>query len=143
MAVHITSAIAIAVCNAINAYLDAGSGPGTLVIYDGTRPANADTAVSGQVALVTFALHDPAFAPAAAVAGGGQATANDIDPVVAAATGTATWFRAYDSDGKSVFDGAVTDTTGTGDLKLSSTSIVTGIDVTVVSLTANMGTGAA
>lgn len=142
MAVRISTAAALAACNAITALIDAGDVAGTLVIYDGARPASADTAITTQTALVTFEFGDPAFASAVDVNNSGHATANLIAAVQADETGTAAWFRVYDSDDNPVYDGTVTDTNGNGDLKVSSTAIVQGIDVTVVSLTASMPKGA-
>lgn len=142
MAVRISTAAAIAACNTLTSLIDAGSGVGTLVIYDGARPANVDTAVTTQTALVTFEFSDPAFASAVDANNAGHATANLIAAVQADETGTASWFRVYDSDDNPIYDGTVTDTNGNGDLKVSSTAIVQGIDVTVVSLTASMPKGA-
>ena len=141
MSIRIASAAAIAACNAINALVDGGSAGGKLNIYAGSRPATVDTAVSGQTLLVSFTLGDPSFGAATDVTDGGQATANSIAAVQAAATGTATWFRVFDSDNAPIFDGDVTNTAGSGDLKLSSVSIVSGIDVSVVSLTTKMPKG--
>ncbi|ERP95704.1 hypothetical protein Q669_29490 [Labrenzia sp. C1B10] len=138
MALSITKAMAIAACDFLNAYLDAGAANGTLTVFNGTRPADLETAISGQTPLVTFDFADPAFQAAVDASGGGHATANAITSVTAANTGEATFFRAFDSDGNPVMDGSVSNTGGSGDLKLSSTSIVSGIDVTVVSLTITM-----
>ena len=52
------------------------------------------------------------------------------------ATGTASWFRAFKSDGTSpVFDGTVGVTGGGFDLEMPTTSIVQHAEVTVSSLT--------
>lgn len=139
MTVRLSNAAARAACDSINGLIDVGSGGAAkLTIYDGARPANVDDAITGQTTLVDFDLPSPAFAAATDTAGGGHATANEIDTVQADATGTATFFRAFDKDGNAVFDGSITDTTGSGDLKLSSTAVISGIDVSVVSLTTTM-----
>lgn len=139
MAVRLSNAAARAACDAINNLINAGSaGAATLVVYSGARPADVDTDVVAQVALVVFNLPSPAFAPAVDAGAGGHATANAITSVVAAATGTASFFRIYNRDGDGVFDGSVTDTAGAGDLKLSSTAVIKDIDVSVVSLTTTM-----
>jgi len=142
MGVRLSAVAAIAACNAINRLLDMSDTPGSLVVYDGARPANVDTAISTQKALVTFVLPNPAFNNAVDTTNGGHATAGAVTPVKAAQTGTATFFRIFDGDGVAVFDGTVTDTTGNGDLKLSSTAVIKDIDVTVVSLTTTMPKGA-
>ncbi|MDQ0317733.1 hypothetical protein [Amorphus orientalis] len=143
MTVSIAAAAAMAACDAINGFIDAGASAGTLVIYEGTRPASVATAIGAQTALVTLTLGDPAFAAAVDTTAGGHATANPVDPVQAGASGTAQFFRIFDGDGDAVIDGDVTDTAGNGDLKLSSTAVVAGIDVTVVSLTTTMPKSAA
>ena len=55
--------------------------------------------------------------------------------MTAVAAGTAGWFRAYDSTGAAVFDGAVTATGGGGELQLGSTSLSSGIQVDITSFT--------
>jgi hypothetical protein len=100
-------------------------------LYDGTQPATADTAITSQVKLAHLTFGTPAFGAAAA----GVATANAIgNDASADATGTATWFRAYKSDGTSaVFDGSVG--TSGANLNLSSVSIIAGGTVGVTSFT--------
>lgn len=110
---------------------------GFLDIYDGSQPADADTAVSGQTKLAHLALS----ATAAGAASGGVLTFSAItDDSSADATGTAAWFRVTTSGGTAVFDGDVsTVAAGTGDLQLDSTSITAGQTVSVTSLTITEG----
>lgn len=143
MAVRISSAAAIAACDAIVDLVDGGAAGGELIIYSGTRPATVDTTITDQTELVTFTLADPSFGNATDVTAGGVATLEDVAAVQASATGTATFFRMFDSDGNAILDGEVTDTEGSGDLKLSSTSVIQDIEVTIVSMTATMPKGAA
>ncbi len=132
----ISNTLARKIVDAAAAAVDAGSGAnGKLVIYSGSVPAQCDTALGAQVALVTFNLPKPAYGAAAEVGDSAVATANAISVATAAAGGTATFYRIFDTDGKAVIQGDVTDTNGTGSLKISTTAIVQGIDVTVVSLT--------
>lgn len=108
---------------------DGGAGAGTLKIYTGSQPADADDAESGTL-LVTLTLNDPAFAAAS-----GGTKALDVSPVVTAAagnTGTAGWFRIEDSTGVNVLDGACGE--GSGELSLDNTDITSGQDVTINSL---------
>jgi hypothetical protein len=112
---------------------------GYLRLYDGTQPATADTAITTQTLLSTLRFGATAFAAASA----GVAVANAIaqDPS-AAATGTATWFRALKSDGTTVvFDGAISTVTGTADLVLTSDSITMGAIVTVNGFTYQQAKG--
>jgi hypothetical protein len=110
---------------------------GLLRIYDGSQPADADTAVGAQ----TLLAECPLSATAAAAASGGVLTFNAITSEASApATGTATWFRVVTSAGAAVFDGDVsTVAAGTGDLQLDSTSITATQVVNVDSLTVTEG----
>jgi hypothetical protein len=78
---------------------------GYLRLYSGTRPADADTALSGNTLLAELRFSATAF-PASS---GGVATANAITSDASAdATGTATFYRALKSDGTTVVaDGGV------------------------------------
>jgi hypothetical protein len=92
-----------------------------LKILSGSQPAGggAETTVLAQLTCDVAA-----FAPAAS---GGVLTLNGITADTAAdASGTATWFRIYQSDGTTwVLDGDVTtQSAGTGDLQLDDTAIV-------------------
>lgn len=84
--------------------LGALANSGVIRIYDGTQPANADTAVSGQTLLVTLTFGATAFGAAS----GGVITANAITPGTVIANSTPTWCRILKSDGTTVlFDGSV------------------------------------
>ncbi|MEK9722830.1 MAG: hypothetical protein VW405_05010 [Rhodospirillaceae bacterium] len=117
------NAAADAVCPLLN--------NGYLRIYDGTQPATADTAISTQTLLAELRWNATAFGSASS----GVSTANSITADSSAdATGTATWFRALESDGSTVvFDGSVS--TSGADLNLNSVSITAGSAVSVTSFT--------
>lgn len=104
---------------------------GYLRIYDGTQPANADTAVSTQTLLAELRFNATAFGAGVA----GVATANAFTQDASANnTGTATWFRALKSDGTTVvFDGSVG--TATANLILNSVAIQSGAEVEVTAFT--------
>lgn len=116
-----------AACDAVVDLLDNGY----FRIYDGSQPATADTAVSTQTLLAELRFNATAFGAAAA----GVATANAFTQDTSAnATGTASWFRALKSDGTTVlFDGSVG--TGTHNLVITTTSIVSGGTVSVTAFT--------
>lgn len=125
---------------AVNAQADALSDlldNGYLRIYDGTQPANANTAVSTQVLLAELRFN----ATASAAASAGTLTMNAITQDSSADnTGTATWFRALKSDGSTVvFDGSVG--TSSCDINLGSTSITSGSSVGVTSMTFTVSAG--
>jgi len=125
---------------AVNAQADALSDlldNGYLRIYDGTQPANANTAITTQVLLAELRFN----ATASPAASGGVLTMNSITQDSSANnTGTATWFRALKSDGSTVvFDGSVG--AASCDLNLGSTSITSGASVAVTSMTYTVSAG--
>jgi hypothetical protein len=94
----------------------AGSGA-KISIYQGTQPANANTAISTQTLLVTCTL-----AGAFGTDTDGTLTLGTVNPGTAVATGTAQFFRIFKSDGTTVvMDGSVG--TSGADMNLDNTSI--------------------
>ena len=104
---------------------------GYLRIYDGTQATDANTALGAQTLLAELRFGATAFGSAS----GGAASANSITADSSAnASGTATWFRALESDGSTVvFDGSVG--TSGADLNLNSVAISSGASVSVSSFT--------
>lgn len=141
MTLRVTQAIAAIMCNAgAAAFTAAGTAPNALLqIMSGAKPAELTTPIGAQLRLVEFTLPDDLFEDAVPTTGGATATANDIPsasalPAAGAGT-TATWWRLLDKEGNVTADGTCTDTAGDGDMKLANTTIVSGIDVTIVSWT--------
>lgn len=118
----------------LNAQLDVLNS-GYFRIYSGTRPATPDTALSGNTLLAELTFGATAFAAAS----GGTKTANAIGSDTSAdATGTATFFRAFKTDGTTaVVDGTV-GTSGT-DAIINSTSIVAATTVSCSSMVITAG----
>lgn len=117
-----------AAADAVVDRLDAGSAAGTVKVYTGSQPATPAAAPTGTL-LVTFTLNDPAFGSAV----DGVATL-DVDPALTAvgvAAGDAGWFRAADSDGNVVFDGACA--ASGSELNLSTIAVAVGASVAVTS----------
>jgi hypothetical protein len=103
-------------------------------IYSGTRPTNADTALSGNTLLAELALSST-FAVGAS---GGVLTANSITADSSAdATATATFGSLLTSGGTRKVDFNVG--TSGSDLNLNTTSIVTGAQVSISSMTITSG----
>ena len=135
MATRISTAAQNAACNAVVDLVDGGSGAGYVEIRSGSQPATANTAATGSV-LATITYSDPAFGSASS----GTATA-DITPaltVAASATGTAGWFRVYDSAAAGIYDGNITVTGGGGDMTVNTTSLVSGVDFTITAQSVTM-----
>lgn len=118
MTIRVAVAARNAALDTIVDRVDAGGAAGTIKIYTGAQPANADTAATGTL-LATLTCALPAFDPAAT-----GAVALDADPdltTTATAAGTAGWARVADSNGATVFDGSV-GTSGT-DFIINATAI--------------------
>ncbi len=125
-ALRLTNAAVNAEADAFARLLDNGY----LRLYSGTQPATADSALSGNTLLAELRF-SATSAPAAAA---GVLTFSAITTdTVADATGTASFFRAFKSDGTTaVYDGSVG--TSAADLVLDSVAIQAGADVAVTSL---------
>lgn len=120
MAVTYSTAVKTARMEAVIAQIDAGTGPGKLVIRTG---ANA--------VLATIILTDPCGTAASGV------LTFDFDPDISAtATGTGTAANAIitDSNDVTIISGLTVGTSGS-DINLDSTSITTGQTVTITAAT--------
>jgi hypothetical protein len=96
-------------------------------IYSGTQPANANTAISTQTLLVSLPISGSFGTDS-----NGTITLSSVTSANATATGTATFFRIFKSDGTTVvMDGSVG--TSGADMNLDNTSIATGQTVTITS----------
>jgi hypothetical protein len=94
---------------------------GSIKVYSGTQPANANTALSGNTLLATLTL----ASPAGAVSSGGTFTFGTITSGTAAATGTASFARFFQSDGTTVVCDCDVGTSGATFI-LDTVSIVSG-----------------
>jgi hypothetical protein len=121
---------------ALNAILD-NLNTGKLRFYSGTRPTDADTALSGNTLLAELTFGATAFAAAS----GGVANANAIsDDTAADATGTASFARLFESDGTTVVCDLSVGTSGT-EIVVATTSFVqfARIQVTALAITFPVG----
>lgn len=128
MTIHIKASVRDARAQDIIDAIDAGAGPGKLLIYGDTQAVNADTAVGAQTLLLELVLQDPC-----GTTNGSGVITFDITPTItddALDTDTATWGRFVDSTGAVVLDGTV----GT-DITLTDATLETGQTVTVISAT--------
>jgi hypothetical protein len=116
-----------------NARLDAiesaiGTAP-LLRIYSGTPPANCAAALSGNTLLAEITLPSDWMA---AASGGTKAKSGTWTDSSANATGTASFYRIFDSAGATCHEqGTVTITGGGGDLEVDNTSFASGQQFTV------------
>lgn len=104
---------------------------GILRIYDGTRPTDADTAISGNTVLAELTMNATSFGAAS----GGVLTANAITSDSSAnATGTASWARLWQSNGTTPIADFSVGTSG-AECILNTLSIVSGAVVSCSSCT--------
>jgi hypothetical protein len=119
---NLSDAAANVEANALAALMNGG----TLNLYSGPQPVNANTALAGNTLLASLGFGSPAFGAAS----GGVIDANPIAGGVAVATGTATFARVLEADGETVvMDLAVG--VANAAIILNSTAIVAGSTVTV------------
>lgn len=103
-----------------------------LKIRSGSLPADCGTADTG-TALAVMSLPSDWMSNASA---GSKAKLGTWQDTSADATGTASYFRVYKSDGTTCqMQGTITATGGGGDMTIDSTSITSGQQVTVTSFT--------
>lgn len=99
---NLANATALLGMDAIADRVDAGTTDpnGAIVVYDGTPPADADTALSGNTVLATVELQNPAFNAAADAAPGAIVTLQGVplSDLAIDATGTATFARLFNRD---------------------------------------------
>lgn len=110
---------------------------GKLRFYSGTRPTDADTALSGNTLLAELTMNATAFGSASA----GVITANAITSDSSAdATGTASFVRITQSDGSTAWADLSVGTSGT-EVILNTVSIVSGAQVSISSFTVTLPVG--
>lgn len=128
------ASIAVARRNALLDAYGARFNGGTLKVYAGSVPASADAALGAATLLGTLTFGNPAFAAAAA----GSMSANAItQDAQADASATATFYRAFESDGTTVIEQGTVGTTG-ADLNLNTTTIVANGPIQVSSFVRTM-----
>lgn len=122
---------------ALNAWID-NLNSGKFRVYSGTRPTDADTALSGNTLLAELVLNST-FSPNAS---GGVLTANAVTADSSAdATGTASFIRVFESDGTTVFADLSVGTSG-AEVNFATLSFVAGASISVASLSISFPVGA-
>lgn len=123
---RITNAVATAMADVLGDALDSG----TIKIYTGTIPTDADTALGAQTLLATLTFNAAAFPSGT----NGVITAAAITSDSSAdATGTAAWARIASSGGTTKMD--VTVGTSGDDINFNSVAFQAGAAISITSLT--------
>lgn len=126
---RITNAVASAMADVIGDSLDSG----TIKIYTGTIPTDADTALGAQTLLATLTFNAAAFAAAS----NGVITAGAITSDTSAdATGTAAWARIATSGAVTKMD--VTVGTSGDDINFNSVAFQVGATISITAMTITM-----
>jgi len=138
-AVSIANTVAILAVDAVTASFDLDTPPAIIRIYDGTAPADVDTALSSNTLLAELPMSNPAFLGGADAAPGAVDTADTItDDSSANATGSpATFFRIETGTASTDKLQGEIGTSG-ADLNLNTTSITQGDIVSITSMTVTM-----
>lgn len=119
MAVKLSNELRTAMATAIISSIDS-NGAGKITIYDGSQPVNPDTAVVAQKVLSEHTLSNPC-----GTASNGVLTFSAItEDQFANNSGTATWARITDGNGKAIADASVSVVGGSGDLHMNTVNII-------------------
>lgn len=134
MTVFIRNTTARALADLIDDHVNGGCSNAVINIYDGSVPADADTAIAGQTLLAELTMSDPAFGAAQDAMPGAVITADTITSDASAnATGTATFLRILDSDSNVIMQMSVGE--ACEDVNFNTTSFVMGGQIDITSLT--------
>lgn len=119
MILRISSHARSALAQTFRDLLDGGAGAATIEVRSGTIPNAADDIETGQL-LAVLTCSDPCGSESS-----GVLTLDEIEEEKRAlATGRATWARAKDGDGQTIFDCDISNQRGGGMLELNTTVIV-------------------
>ena len=112
--------------SAVVAFLDTGAAVARVRLYPGPRPLVSTAAGSG------FLTELPLLKPSGSVLDGVLALAPG-EPVLNANSGVAAWARVINGNDETAFDCDVTDTAGTGEIKIQNTVLYEGGETRMVS----------
>lgn len=141
MALQLSTTARTGAVTAIATAIYAAGGTPSMVIYSGTEPANAAAALSGSTVLASGNLAATASAEFSEAAGAMSIVSNLVlTGQSGAGTGTpGTFFRVLDSASACHMQGTVGATGSGADLILPTTTIATGMTVTITSDTVTEG----
>lgn len=111
-----------------------------VILYGGTPPTNADTALSGNTVLATLVCASTPISGFSDTGTAARATFAAIGSATAVATGTASFFRIVDNAGTTVKAQGSAGTSAT-DLILNTTAITSGSTVAITSATIDLPKG--
>lgn len=133
MGLSLTPAVAEGLLNATGLAEALGSAS-KIVVYSGTPPAAAASSLGSNTVLATLVMSSPPFSGFADTGTVARATMDAITSAVAAATGTATFYRHLDSAGTTVKAQGTVGITGSGaDLIVNTAAFTSGSDISISS----------
>jgi hypothetical protein len=112
--------------SAVVVFLDTGAGVAMVRIYPGVRPLVSAAPETG------FLVELPLLKPSGSVLDGALTLAPG-EPALNANSGVAAWARVVNGNGETAFDCDVSDTAGTGEIKIQSTVLYEGGETRMVS----------
>lgn len=141
MTTKISNVAARAMLQAIVDLFDSGS---YVKIYTGTQPAGGPDATETGSLLATITMNATPWGTVTDANPGATVSANSMSADTSAdATGTAGWFRAYDSNNTPIIDGAVGEAGSGAEMILDEADITVGGVVTIASWTLTLAESAA
>ncbi len=128
MGISLSDAARTEMATGLRDTIDAGASPGYVEIRTGSKPASVATGATGTL-LATVTLADPSGTVSA-----GVLTLSGLPKTDTAAdnTGTAGWFRIFDSTGAGVLDGTAGGTGSGADMIIDNPALVTGQTFSIV-----------
>lgn len=132
MAVFYSQSFAVAIAEMLRTRMASG---GKLQVFDGTRPATPDTAVTSQNMLVEFTIPGPAFEAPTFDAANNRVVmpGTPVSPATSMNAGFATWARLLDFTGTPVYDGNCGNLLSNALFKISNTNVQAGSSISVAS----------
>ena len=124
---ELSNAIANAMCAAWSTLCNGG----TINLFDGVQPTDANTAITTQHLLATLTFGNPAFGTPVA----GVAASNSITSGSGLYAGTATWARIIESGGSAVVCDMSVGTTSSYNIVMNSAIVTVGETISATSVT--------
>lgn len=131
----LSTSFADAMAEAAALYIDDNSGNAAkVVLYDGTRPATIDDAITTQTVIAEIDL--PSGIPFVFKIATDDYVAWELStssPAFIDTAGNVSFFRLFNNLGEAIMDGDVTDPSGSGDMKISMVAVTQGFLVKIIS----------
>lgn len=112
---------------------DESGGSAKVILYEGNRPLNVDTPLSGQKEVIEFDLPSQPFVLREVTETYVAFELSTSPQTFSMVAGDVAFFRLFNNLGEAVMDGDVTIPSGNGDMKISLTQVTPGYLVKILS----------